>query len=127
MAKTTVKELKKMAEELLSLAPLAERYEELKKAVRDGLVEVKYKELEVKGRGRVFISQSERMTVSPELAADILGPELAEKVTVIKKSVPNGILGAFFSTGQISEAKWQELNAQAAKTPVINLHIRPLK
>lgn len=127
MAKTTVKQLKQMVEELLHLAPLYERYKELEKSVKTGLVEVKYKEMEVDGKGRVFISQTERVTVSPELAIDVLGETLANKIIVIKKSVPNDILKAFVKAGEISEPDRDKLLEQAKRSPVVSLYVRPLK
>lgn len=126
MARTTISQLRQMVEELLSLAPLAERYRELEKAVKAGLVEVKYKDLDIPGKGRVFISQSERVTISPELAIEVLGEEMARRVTVIKKSVPNSVIKAFVEAGEISEEERRRLLEQADKSPIINLYVRPL-
>ncbi len=126
MARTTISQLRQMVEELLSLAPLAERYTEIEKAVKAGLVEVKYKDLDIPGKGRVFISQSERVTVPPEVAVDVLGDSLASKVIVVKRAVSNDILKAFVKAGEISESQREQLLERADKSPIVNLYVRPL-
>lgn len=127
MGRLTASQLRQMVEELLTLAPIYERYRELEKEVKAGLVRLSWNELDVPGKGRVFISQSERVTISPELAIEVLGEEMARRVTVIKKSVPNSVIKAFVEAGEISEEERRRLLEQADKSPIINLYVRPLQ
>lgn len=123
--KTTAKSLRALTEELLDLQAAVERYRELEALLKDGLQELGYTEM-VTDRGRVFISISERVTVSPALARDVLGP-LAEKVIVKKESVPNDVLKGFVKAGLISKPDRERLLFEAEKTQVVSLHVRPLK
>lgn len=124
--KMTAKGLQALTEELLGLQAAVERYKELEALIKDGLQEIGFTEM-VTDRGRVLISVSERVTVSPELATLELGPALARKVIVTKLSVPNDILKAFIKAGEISEAQREALWAKAEKAAVVSLHVRPLK
>ncbi|MCK6629361.1 MAG: hypothetical protein L6R45_29815 [Anaerolineae bacterium] len=123
--KVTTKSLRALTEELLDLQAAVERYKEVEALLKDGLQELGYTEM-VTDRGRVFISISERVTVSPALARDVLGP-LAEKVIVKKESVPNDVLKGFVKAGLISEPDRERLLFEAEKTQVVSLHVRPLK
>jgi hypothetical protein len=123
--KTTVKSLRALTEELLDLQAAVERYKEVEALLKDGLTGLGLTEMAT-DRGRVFISISERVTVSPALARDILGP-LAEKVIVKKESVPNDVLKGFVKAGLISEPERERLLAEAEKTQVVSLHVRPLR
>lgn len=126
MAKPTVSQTKQKVEELLNLKAAYDRYQELEAQVKADMVALKHKEIEVPARGRVFISQSERVTISPGLARDILGA-LAEKVIQIKESVSNSLIKAFVEVGEINEAQRDRLLDEAEKTPIISLYVRPLK
>ena len=124
--KITASAVKAMTEELLNIQVFYERYQELEQAIKAGLVELKYTEMET-GKGRVFISTNERTSVPVEVAIRELGDELAANVIVVKKSVSNDIVKAFVQAGKISEAQREKLLAGAQKTSVVNLHVRPLK
>ena len=124
--KITASAVKAMTEELLNIQVFYERYQELEQAIKAGLVELKYTEMET-GKGRVFISTAERVTVPVEVAIRELGEDLATSVIVVKKSVNNDIIKAFVQAGKISEAQREKLLAGAQKTSVVNLHVRPLK
>lgn len=126
MGRVTVKKLKRQATELLKLQPLFEEYQRLQGELKAGLVKIGYKELEV-DEGRVFIAQSERVTVSPELAREVLSPLLAEKVIRTTETVPNQLLKAMVEIGDISEAERDKLLQGATRSEVVNLYIRPLK
>ncbi|GIK36551.1 MAG: hypothetical protein BroJett011_03840 [Chloroflexota bacterium] len=126
MPKPTAKALRGIAEELLSLRSAVERYEVLEKELKAGLAELKWKEIDLP-TGRVFISLSERFTIPPEAAVAVLGELQASKVIVTRKTVSNEILGAFVKAGEISQANYEKLLAQAQRAPVTSLHVRPLK
>lgn len=124
--KVTAKSVRTMAEELIGLQAAVERYKELEALIKVGLQEIGFTEM-VTDQGRVFVSVSERVTVSPELAREVLSEALARKVIQVKESVPNGLIKAFVQVGEISEAQRERLMAGADKTPVVSLHVRPLK
>lgn len=126
MAKPTVSQTKQMVEELLNLQAAFERYKDLEKQVKANMVALKYKEFEIAGAGRVFISESERVTISPALARDILDA-LADKVIQVKESVSNSLIKAFVEVGDIDEGQRQRLLDEAEKTPIVSLYVRPLK
>jgi hypothetical protein len=115
-----------MAEELLSLKSQADRYAYLEKCLKSAMVELEMGEIPVKGKGRVFISTSERVTFTPDLARDVLGA-LAEKVIETKESVSNKLVEALVKIGDIGEAEHEQLLAGAKKTPTVSLYVRPLK
>lgn len=125
--KFTYKAVRGMVEELLALHSAVERYKELEGQIKEGLVALKFNEVEFEDKGRVFISISERVNVPLDVAIRELGQELADKVIVIKKSVSNEIVKAFVKAGEISEEQREKLLAGAEKTPVTNLYVRPLK
>lgn len=127
MAKPTVSQTKQMVEELINLQPSFDRYRELEKAVKENLIALKYDRMEVPGRGRVFISQSERTTVSADLVRAVLDGPTAMRLIRIKEYVPNKLIEAFAEVGDISAEKHSELMAKAEKTPVVSLYVRPLK
>lgn len=124
--KVTAKNLRALTEELFGLRAAVERYEELEALLKDGMRQLKFTEV-VTDRGRIFISTSERTIVPVEVAMRELGQELANKVIVVKKSVSNEIVKAFVKAGEINEAQREALLAGAERTPVVNLHVRPLK
>lgn len=123
--KYTVGVVKQLVEELLSLKPMADRYKELEAQVKDGMQTIKWAEVE-SDKGRVFISESERITVTPEIAREILGTDFAAKIIQVKESVPNNLIKAFVEVGEINEKQRDELMSLAQRTQVVNLHVRPL-
>lgn len=127
MARLTVSQLRQMVAELLNLAPVIERYKALEKEVKIGMVKLSQDEIDVAGKGRVFIKQTERMTVSPALASEVLGVDLGRKVIVTKESVSNEIIAAFVKAGEIGPELHQELQERAERKDVINLYVRPLQ
>lgn len=127
MAKVTKTQLKQMAEELLAIQPVVERSRHLESEIKDAMRRLSMDEVEVAQQGRIFISVSERMTVAPKLARDVLGLDLAGKVIKVKESVSNILVKAFFEAGEITDTQMGELRERAKKTTVVNLHIRPLK
>lgn len=127
MAKLTVSQLRQMVAELLHLAPVVERYKALEKDVKTGMVRLNQTEIDVVGKGRVFISRTDRMTVSTALASEVLGVDLGRKVIVTKESVSNEIVAAFVKAGDISPDLHQQLQERAEHKEVINLYVRPLK
>lgn len=125
--KITASAARKMVEELFDIQAAYERYQELEKQIKEALVALKYNELEIAGRGRVLISQSEQVTVPTEVALDVLGQELASKVIVTRRSVSNDIIKAFVLAGEISEAQREQLLSKAQRLPRVSLYVRPLK
>lgn len=125
--KFTYKAVRGMVEELLALHSAVERYKELEGQIKEGMVALKFNEVEFEDKGRVFISTSERIDVPLDVAIRELGQELADKVIVIKRSVSNEIVKAFVKAGEISEEQREKLLTGAKKTPVTNLYVRPLK
>jgi hypothetical protein len=114
-----------MAEELLNLHQAVERYKELEGLIKTGLQQLKHKEIAT-DKGRVFISTSERVSVSADLAREVLGPD-AVRIIRIKEVVPNELIKAFVEVGDISQEQRDRLMAGAEKTPVVSLYVRPLK
>lgn len=126
MANVTKTQLKQMTEELLTIQPVVERSRHLETEIKNAMRRLDMDEVEVE-KGRVFISASDRMTVVPKLARDVLGLDLASKVIKVKESVSNILVKAFFEAGEITSAQMAELREKAQKTTVVNLHVRPLK
>jgi hypothetical protein len=126
-SKPTVAKLKQMVEELLTIQAVAERYAALEKQVKADMVALKWKEVDAPGKGRVFISESTRVTIPPALAENKLGADLASKIIQVKRSVSNKLFDAFFQAGEISQAQKDEIERQAERTPVVSLYVRPLK
>lgn len=126
MTKPTKTQTVQMIDELLSLQPVVERYKFLEGEIKAAMRMLEMSEVETR-KGRVFISVSERMTVSPALARNLLGLDLAGKIIKTRESVSNKLLVAFHEVGDISEAQMDELRQKAKKTVVTNLHVRPLK
>jgi hypothetical protein len=126
VAKLTKGEARRMAEELLAIQAVAKRYAELEKDLKDAMVALEMEEIAVPGQGRVFVSLSERVSVAPELARDVLGA-LANKIIEIKESVSNSLLSALVATGDIERGQHEQLLAGAKKQRVVNLYVRPLK
>ncbi|MCB0207724.1 MAG: hypothetical protein KDJ52_00250 [Anaerolineae bacterium] len=126
MARPTVRDLKKKVSELLALQSAVERYKELEGDIKSDMSKLNYKEVVVEA-GRVFISESERISVSTTLAESVLGQLLAEKVIVTKRTVSNELLKAFYKAGEIEEGDRERLLEQADRTPITQLYVRPLK
>jgi hypothetical protein len=124
--KPSHKSLKALTGELLDLQAAVERYREVETLLKEGMQQINFGEI-VTDRGRVFISVSERVLVTPALAREVLPGELAQKIIQVKENVPNDLIKAFVQVGEISEAQRERLMAGAEKTPVVSLHVRPLK
>lgn len=115
-----------MAEELLSIKSVADRYKEIETELKGAMVALDMKEIEIPGSGRVFVSVSERVRVSPDLARDVLGA-MANKIIEVKESVSNRLLSALVETGDISGDEHKQLLAGAKNREVTSLYVRPLK
>jgi hypothetical protein len=126
MGKPTKSQVKQMAEELLSIKVVSDRYAYLEKRLKAAMVELEMEEIPIRGQGRVFISTSERVTFAPDLARDVLGA-LAEKVIEVKESVSNKLVEALVKTGDIGQAEHEQLLAGAKKSDRVSLYVRPLK
>lgn len=126
MPKLTRKALKQKAEELVRLKPLVEQYKKLEQELKAGLHQLGLDNVEVTN-GQVKISTATLLTISPELATDVLGTHRANKIIQIKKSVPNSILKAFVKADEISNQEWSQLQQNGQKKTIIRLHVRPLK
>lgn len=126
MARVTKSQTEQLAEELISIKPIADRYKEIEKELKERMVTLKMDEIKVAGHGRVFISSSERISIAPDLARDVLGT-LANKIIEIKESVSNRLLQALVDTGDISGDEHEQLLAGAKKTNAVSLYVRPLK
>lgn len=124
--KVTVSTVRAMVEELFNIQVFYERYKELEQGIKDGLVTLKHTEVVIPDKGRVFISKTEQVTVSPDLAREVLGPD-AVRVIRIKEIVPNELIKAFVEVGDISPENRDRLMAGAEKTPRVSLYVRPLK
>lgn len=125
MAKLSKAHIKTLVGHLLVLKPLVDHYQELEREIKSRLVEADYAEIEVDGRGRVFISKSERVTISPEMARQVLG-KMAEGVIEVRESVPSARIAALVESGLISDELHERLLAGAERREVVNLYIRPL-
>jgi hypothetical protein len=126
MGKPNKSQTFQMAEELLSIKTVADRYSYLEKRLKAAMVELEIEEIQVKSKGRVFISTSERVTFTPDLARDVLG-SLAEKVIEVKESVSNKLVDALVKIGDIGQAEHEQLLAGAQKSDRVSLYVRPLK
>jgi hypothetical protein len=126
MGKPTKSQVKQMAEELLSIKSVADRYSYLEKRLKSAMIELEMEEIPIRGKGRVFISTSERVTFTPDLARDVLG-SLAEKVIEVKESVSNKLVDALVKIGDIGQAEHEQLLAGAKKSDRVSLYVRPLK
>lgn len=126
-SKPTVRALKEKVSELLILQQHHERYKALEQEVKQDMLALNHRDIDIGEAGRVFIAETERVSFAPETVIDILGEQLAEKMIVIKRTVSNDILKAFYAAGEISEANQQLLMKRADRKPVINLYVRPLK
>ncbi len=126
MAKLTKGQVKQMAEELLAIQPMAERAAELEKQLKAAMVDLEMLEVAFAGKGRVFVSTSERMTITPDLARRVLGA-LADKVIEVKETVSNKLLESLVQMGDLKPEVHERLKAGAIKTPVTALYVRPLK
>ncbi|MCB0190621.1 MAG: hypothetical protein KDJ65_01610 [Anaerolineae bacterium] len=122
----TISQLHQMVAELLNLVSVTERYKALEKDIKAGMIKLGQDEIEV-GSGRVFISRTERITISPAVANEVLGVDLGRKVVVTKESVSNKIIEAFLAAGEIDPETHQALQERAERKEVVNLYVRPLK
>lgn len=125
MAKVTKTQARQMAEELLCIRSVYDRYLALEKELKEAMVELEMEEIKLRQYGRVFISRSERISIAPDFARDVLGA-VANKIIEIKESVSNKLLEALVKTGDISGDQQEQLIAGAKKTPVTSLYVRPL-
>jgi hypothetical protein len=124
MVKPTVRATRQKVSELLALQASYERYQLLEKEVKADMVELKYREFDLPGQGRVFISEAERRSVDPAQAIRMLGDDLANKIIQVKKVVSLKLFDAFVEVGDISPEAYKKL----IKTePRVALHVRPLK
>lgn len=126
VAKLTKAETRAMAEELLTIKAMYDRYKELEKRLKEAMVTLEMEEIKVDGTGRVFISVSQRISIEPSLARDILGA-MANKIIEIRESVSNRLLQALVETGDIAKEEQGQLLAGAKKSNVVSLYVRPLK
>lgn len=126
MARVTKAQTRQMAEELLSIKAIADRYKVLEGDLKTAMVTLKMDEIEIQGHGRVFVSTSQRLSIDPGLARDVLGA-VANKIIEIKESVSNKLLEALVATRDISSGEYEQLLAGAKKTDVVSLYVRPLK
>jgi polyhydroxyalkanoate synthesis regulator phasin len=122
----TKSQARQLAEELLNIRSIYERYQEAEKQLKAGMAELGLDEIKVQHRGRVFISTSQRVSIAPDLARDVLGA-LANKIIEVKESVSNKLLDALVSTGDIERDQQEQLIAGAKKTDVVSLYVRPLQ
>jgi hypothetical protein len=125
--KPTVAQLKQKVEELLTIKDVADRYAELKEQIKADMVALNWKEVDIPGKGNVFISPSTKNEYSTALAEDVLGVELASKIIQVKRAVSSEILAAFIKAGEITEAQADLLEKRCEKKAVVALNIRPLK
>ena len=126
MPKFSKGQVEQMAEELLALRGIYERYQQLEKQLKASMAALEIAEFDLPS-GRLFISTSETATVSPAAARSVLGEERAAKVIKRRESVVNRLLEAFVEAGEISEQEWVDLLARAETRSVVRLHVRPLK
>lgn len=128
MAKTTKTALTVKIEALLDLAPLAQRYKQLEKEVKEGMDALgligEEAGVEIPGKGRVFASEGKRTTIPVDIVVDELGELLASKIT--KRSVAKTKFDSFCEAGVIDEKSRDAILGQSKHTPVISLHVRPL-
>lgn len=117
---------RQMIQELLSLQPAVERYRCLEQEVKAALIALKRDEMTVEA-GRVFVTSSERMSLSPAVAKKILSTALADKIIKITEVVSNPLLTALHEMGDISDEQMNDLREQAEKKQIVSLHVRPLK
>jgi polyhydroxyalkanoate synthesis regulator phasin len=126
VVKMTKSQARQLAEELLNIRSFYERYQEAEKQLKAAMVELGLEEIKVPHRGRVFVSTSQRVSIAPDLARDVLGA-LANKIIEVKESVSNKLLDALVTTGDIEKDQQEQLVAGAKKTDVVSLYVRPLQ
>lgn len=126
MAKPTKAQTRQLAEELLNIRCIYERYRAVEKQLKAAMVELGLEEIKIQHSGRVFISTSEVTSIDPDFARDMLGT-LANKIIVVSESVSNRLLDALVETGDIDADHEAQLMAGAKKTSRISLYVRPLK
>ena len=126
MVKSTKARTEALAEELLLLQPIVERYKRLEGEIKRAMVELEIPEINVRGSGRVFISTSERITISPDLAREVLSA-VANKIIEVREAVSNKLVEALVKTGDITSDEHEQLLVGAKRRPVVSLHVRPLK
>lgn len=125
--KPTAVQLRQKVEELLTIKDVSDRYTELKDQIKTDMVALKWDNVDIPGKGNVFISPSIKREYPIALAEDVLGTELASKVIQVKRSVSSEILAAFIKAGEITEAQVKLLEERCEKKSVVALNIRPLK
>lgn len=125
-AKITKSQALQMAEELVTLQPMVERYKVLEAELKTTMQHLELDGIETR-TGRIKMSVTERMTISPATARHVLGEEMARKVIQVKETVSSRLLKTFHEVGDVTAGQMDDLNGQAKKSTVIRLHIRPLK
>jgi len=123
---TTVKELKQKAKELIELAPMVERYNQLQAEIKAGLTELAWTELNTPA-GDVSISTTTELIIPLSVAQQALGRERAKKITITRTetTISTKITKAFVDEDQITPAEWNELKRQSESKTITRLHIRP--
>lgn len=124
--KPTVKGLKRMCEELLALRAAYERYEALAAEIREDMAALRYTEMNLDS-GRVFVSRTEQVDITPQQAISELGAVMASKVIVTRTFVSKEILAAFVRAGEVSEEQYTRLLQKAGRKPIARLYVRPAK
>lgn len=126
MAKPTKTQLNQMVDELLTIAAIYDRYRLLEKQVKEGMDTLDLTEIEVAGKGRVFISESVRTTIPVEVAVDVLGQKLARKITQVKRSISKRLFDAFCEAGEIEDALQEAVLERSEHRRAVSLYVRPL-
>jgi len=123
----TVAELRHIVEEALVIKTVADRFEELKTKIKSYMLTLKWKDMDIPGKGRVWVTPSEKKEYSPELVEEVLGKRRAKKIIEIKRSVSNETIETLIKTRDITPEEAKKLEDGAKKTPTVSLYIRPLK
>jgi hypothetical protein len=125
MSKLTKVQCERLVDEIIDLQEQVDRYKEIQGLLKENLPRFKDQAV-VTEKGRAFMTVSEQITIPPEAADEVLGPELASKVVVVKRSVSNKQVEAFLAAGDIEEVAHVQLLAQAKRKPRVSLYVRPL-
>jgi len=123
---TTVKQLKQQAEELLKLAPMVERYNQLQTQIKAGLIELSWMELNTPA-GSISISTTTELIIPLDVAQKALGRERAKQISITRTqtTVSTKITKAFVDEDQITPDEWNEIKRQSETKTITRLHIRP--
>lgn len=118
--------IEQMAEELLIIRPVFERYKELETKLKEAMAKSIWDNIEIAGEGRVFISESETVTIPVEVAREEL-QDLANNVIVVKESVSKRLFDALAEAGMFQPEQVDAVLERSKRTPRISLYVRPLK